>query len=124
MLKFILYLVRWQLSTIILAPVVAYFKNSPSTFGTKEDWVAAAVANLIGGCIFFWVDQFIFKSKTIEKWEVLKRGQCFDCGKGDLVKRLVLAPGGYNREDDPNPEYRCPECSQKKLTKLKQSKRI
>ncbi len=61
--RYALYLIRWQLSTPILAPVVAYFKNSPSMFGTKEDWIGSAVAKLIGGFIFFWVVQFIFSSK-------------------------------------------------------------
>jgi hypothetical protein len=124
MLKFILYLIRWQLSTIILAPAVAYFKHSPSMFGTKEDWIAATVANLIGGCIFFWVDRFIFKSKAIEKWEIIKSGKCHDCGKKDLVRRLVVAPGGYDRTDDKNPQYRCPACSEIKLASLKKAKKV
>lgn len=124
MVKFILYLIRWQLSTVILAPAVAYFKHSSSLFGTKEDWIAATVANLIGGCIFFWVDRFIFKSKTVEQWEVMRKGTCFDCGKTDYVKRLVLAPGGYDRTDDENPQYRCQECSEKKLKQLKADKKV
>ena len=124
MIKFILYLIRWQLSTIILAPAVAIFKHSPSVWGTKEDWIAATVANLIGGCIFFWVDRFIFKSKAIEKWEVLRKGKCYDCGKTDFVRRLVLAPGGYDKTNDKNPEYRCKECSETKLTDLKRKKKI
>lgn len=124
MLKFFLYLVRWQLSTVILAPAVAYFKHSSSTFGTKEDWIAAMVANLIGGCIFYWVDRFIFKSKAIEKWEILKKGKCADCGKTDSVKRLVLAPSGYDRSDDKSPEYRCKVCSEIKLTQLRKMRKI
>jgi len=124
MIRFLLYLFRWQLSTIILAPCVAYFKHSGSIWGTKEDWIAAVIANLIGGCIFFWVDRFIFKSKAIEKWEILKRGKCFDCGKVESVKRLVLAPGGYDKTDDENPQYRCTECSAVKLEDLKKTRRI
>lgn len=92
--------------------------------GTREDWVAATVANLIGGCIFFWIDRFIFKSKAIEKWEILKKGVCADCGKKDSVRRLVVAPGGYDRTEDENPEYRCKECSLKKITSLKKNKKI
>ena len=91
------------MSTIILAPAVAFFKHSPSVWGTKEDWIAATVANLIGGCIFFWVDRFIFKSQSIEQWEIMKKGKCHDCSKTDYVKRLVTAPGGYDRTDDKNP---------------------
>jgi len=122
--RFTLYLVRWQLSTLILAPSVAFFKHSPSLWGTKEDWISAIVANLIGGCIFFWVDRFIFKSKSIEKWEILKSGKCHDCGQIDSVKRLVVAPGGYDRSEDKCPEYRCVSCSEKKLIQLKKNKKI
>jgi len=124
LIRFLLYLFRWQLSTIILAPSVAFFKHSPSIWGTKEDWIAAIIANLIGGCIFFWVDRFIFKSKTIEKWEILRSGQCHDCGKTENVRRLVMAPGGYDRTTDDNPEYRCLACSKKKLEELKKNKKI
>lgn len=124
MIKFVLYLIRWQLSTPILAPIVAYFKHSESMFGTREDWIAATIANLIGGCIFFWVDRFIFKSKTIEKWEVISGGKCHDCGKIGIVRRLVLAPGGYDRRKDRDPEYRCKKCSKIKLQKLVKDKKI
>lgn len=123
MIKFILYLIRWQLSTPILAPVVAYVKHSPNMFGTMEDWYAAALANLIGACIFFWVDRFIFKSKTIEKWEMLEGGRCHDCGKIGIVRRLVEAEG-YNRRDDEEPEYRCGKCSKKKLEEIRKRKTI
>ena len=123
MIKFILYLIRWQLSTPILAPVVAHFKHSHYMFGTAEDWYAAAVANLIGACIFFWVDRFIFKSKTIERWEMLDGGRCHDCGKIGIVRRLVET-GRYNRRNDPEPEFRCHVCSKKKLEELKERKII
>lgn len=124
MVRFLLYLFRWQLSTIILAPSVAYFKHSANLWGTKEDWIAATVSNLIGGCIFFWVDRYIFKSKDIEKWEILKQGKCFDCGKKESVKRLVVAPGGYDRTSDAHPQYRCSECSVKKLADLKKKNKV
>lgn len=68
MLKFLLYAFRWQLSTPIPAPIVSYFKHSPAMFGTKEDWLAATVANLIGAWLFFWVDKFIFSAK-VQEWE-------------------------------------------------------
>ena len=55
--KYLLYLLRWQLSTPILALCVCYFA------GLGEIW-ATVIANLIGGLIFFWVDRFIFKDKT------------------------------------------------------------
>lgn len=52
--KYILYLLRWQASTPILAVVVGYFAY-------LGEWYAAAIANLIGGLIFFWVDRLIFR---------------------------------------------------------------
>lgn len=123
MLKFVLYLIRWQMSTPILAPTVAFFKHSPNMFGTMEDWYAATIANFIGAFIFFWVDRFIFKSKIIERWEIIDGGRCHDCKKFGIVRRLVETEG-YNRIADPEPEYRCPTCSRKKLEELKQKKLI
>ena len=52
--KYIAYLIRWQLSTPILA-VCLHFLT-----GLGELW-ATIIANLIGGLIFFWVDKKIFK---------------------------------------------------------------
>lgn len=49
----ILYLLRWQLSTPILAICIKKFKK----YG---DLKATIIANLIGGLIFFWVDKLIF----------------------------------------------------------------
>lgn len=54
--RFLLYLVRWQLSTPILAVCTIWLAG----FGNV---VSAIVANLIGGVIFYWVDKYIFKEK-------------------------------------------------------------
>ena len=51
-----LYLLRWQASTPILAGVGIILVS-------MGQLVAAIIANLIGGLIFFWVDQFIFISE-------------------------------------------------------------
>jgi DNA-directed RNA polymerase subunit RPC12/RpoP len=116
--KYFLYLIRWQLSTPILAPVVAYFKDSSSLFGTKEDWIGSTVANLIGGLIFFWVDRFIFTSKELEaQWEVQENIACVDCGKITRGYRLVKTKN-YNRSKH-DPQFRCEECSQKKTEELR-----
>ena len=53
MKKYILYLLRWELSTPILA-IVLY--NLP--FSTLINTI---IANLIGGMTFFWIDNLIFK---------------------------------------------------------------
>jgi hypothetical protein len=54
-----LYLLRWQLSTPILAWCIFVFAVTGTTCAT-------IIANLIGGCIFFWVDGFIFKSDKLD----------------------------------------------------------
>lgn len=52
--RFGAYLLRWQLSTPILAVVLDWLSDI-------NTWIATIVANLIGGCIFYWVDKYIFK---------------------------------------------------------------
>ena len=54
MKKFFMYLCRWELSTFILAPCIAWL-------GFMGEWPAAIIANAIGACIFFWVDFYIFR---------------------------------------------------------------
>ena len=56
MKKFFLYLIRWQLSSPILAVCLMWM-------GGWNVAIATIVANLIGGCIFFWVDKWIFGDK-------------------------------------------------------------
>lgn len=51
--QFLLYLLRWQCSSPILA-LCLYFFN----FGTVINTI---IANLIGGIIFYFVDKRIFK---------------------------------------------------------------
>jgi hypothetical protein len=55
--RYALYLLRWQASTPILAGVGIIL-------AAMGQIVAAIVANLIGGLIFFWVDQYIFTSQS------------------------------------------------------------
>jgi len=81
--RFILYLLRWQLSAPILWLVV-------SNLGTGI--VATILANFIGGSIFFWVDRFIFTSKAVEMWHFKEKGTCDSCGREFSLWRLVLAP--------------------------------
>lgn len=99
--RFLVYLFRWQLSTIVLAPVVAFFANA---------WIAAIIANLIGGCIFYWIDRFIFNSKSLSvEWEV-KYGECSDCGRKGRVYRIRKGKK-YDRSNDKFPKFRCEKCS-------------
>lgn len=104
-----LYLIRWQLSTPILAIALVYL----SSLG--EFW-ATVIANLIGGLIFFWIDKLIFRKKAkLPKWEI-QQGTCIDCGKEDLVYRIVEW-GRYDRSDA-EPQWRCRECSLKKMENI------
>lgn len=52
--KYILYIVRWQLSTPILAFCLWLMAG-------LDVIVATIIANLIGALIFFWVDRWIFR---------------------------------------------------------------
>lgn len=54
-MKFALYLIRWQLSTPILYAVVKV---------AGADLPGTIIANLIGGCVFYFVDRKIFKNET------------------------------------------------------------
>ena len=108
-----LYLLRWQASTPLLAVVGILLAS-------MGQWVAAIVANLIGGLIFFWVDQFIFTSQSLAaQWEVKESITCVDCGRVARGYRLVRS-GDYDRTHDHEPEFRCEECSQKKTAELKE----
>ena len=59
--KFVLYLLRWEASTPVLA--LCTFLLSARI----GDFWAAFVANAIGAAIFFWVDRLIFKEKKCPK---------------------------------------------------------
>lgn len=56
MKRFMLYLLRWQLSTPILAAVLWALDSWPTIWAT-------VAANLVGGVIFFWVDRLIFRKE-------------------------------------------------------------
>ena len=107
-----LYLLRWQASTPILAGVGVLLAS-------MGQLVAAIVANLIGGLIFFWVDQFIFTSQALAaQWEVKENITCADCGKVARGYRLVRS-GDYDKSSDRAPQFRCEECSTKKSELLR-----
>lgn len=55
MKKFVLYLIRWQLSTPVLYLVINYLSGSYL--------VKVITANLVGGLIFYWLDKKIIQGK-------------------------------------------------------------
>ena len=110
--RYVLYLIRWQLSTPILAGVLALL-------GGLGALTATIIANLIGGLVFFWVDRFIFTSETLSaQWEVREEVRCADCGTIARGYRLVRAKN-YDKTRDPAPEFRCEACSKRKSEELR-----
>jgi hypothetical protein len=108
-----LYLLRWQASTPLLAGIALLLTSAGPL-------LTAIVANLIGGLIFFWVDQFIFTSQSLAaQWEVKDNITCVDCHKTARGYRLVRS-GDYDRTHDHEPEFRCEKCSRKKSEELKE----
>ncbi|WP_198017680.1 hypothetical protein [Syntrophorhabdus aromaticivorans] len=108
-----LYLIRWQLSTPILAGVLYALSG-------MDKINATVIANLIGGLIFYWVDMFIFTSDRLTvQWEVKDTVRCVDCGKEARGYRIIKAKE-YDRTKDIHPQFRCEACSQKKTEELRQ----
>jgi membrane protein YqaA with SNARE-associated domain len=56
-LKFLIYALRWQASTIPLAGIT---KLVAPEYGYV---IAAIIANLIGAVLFYWFDKWLFRSK-------------------------------------------------------------
>ena len=107
-----LYLLRWQLSTPLLALCLIFLVALGPTWAT-------IVANLIGGLIFFWIDKFIFQSEKLDaSWQIKEKVECVDCSKVARGYRLAHS-GDYDRRHDKHPEFRCEECSVKKTEQLK-----
>jgi hypothetical protein len=107
--QYLLYCLRWQMSTPTLWVVILWL--GPGILGT-------IVANFIGALIFFWVDRVIFGVRQFQEWEIKRLGVCHDCGHIGPVKRLRFDPRGYDRREDPDPQFRCDKCSKIKLRLL------
>jgi len=111
--QYVVYLLRWQLSTPILAMVLI-------VLGSMGKWPATIAANLIGGLIFFWVDKFIFTSRLLEaQWQVRENIKCVDCGRVARGYRLVKTKN-YDRTKS-SPEFRCELCSELKTKQLRKA---
>ena len=111
--KYFFYLLRWQLSTPILAVVLIILANVPTV-------TATIIANLIGGLIFFWVDRCIFRTLSDKPlWEICDDVVCFDCGKHGRGYRIAEWLS-YNRRYDNNPQFRCEECKDIKALQIQE----
>jgi len=118
MKKFFLYLLRWQCSTPILAVVTTWLAS-------QNEWVAAAVANLIGGCIFFFIDRLIFKqpNSDIPLWQIAKGDNqyCYNCQKKSPVLFRVIEWKKFNwRAQRKDIHFRCAACAEQKLRALEE----
>lgn len=113
--RYALYLVRWQLSTPILAACVFYM-----TASLGATWTTV-IANFLGGLIFFWVDRWIFSRANLlghgELWQTMNDIVCADCGQNVSRGYRLVKMHGYDRTADPQPEFRCHECSRTKYAK-------
>ena len=88
--KYLLYMIRWQLSTPILAVALIWFS-------TMSKLMATVIANFIGGLIFFWVDMFIFTSRKLAvEWEVKDNIICSDCRHVARGYRIIKTPNYHN----------------------------
>ena len=109
--KYLMYLGRWQLTSLTLYPIVLVFGASPS---------GIILANLLGGLIFFWVDRWIFTGKSFPPmWQVAENIVCCDCGKNTIRGYRVVLAFNYDRRKDKKPEFRCENCSIKKTEELR-----
>ena len=68
MKKLLKYMVRWQLSTPILA-IIPFILN---LYEISNFFLNAFIANLIGSLIFFKVDEIIF-SKELTRFQKLRK---------------------------------------------------
>jgi hypothetical protein len=110
--RYLLYLMRWQLSTPILAFCMVLFLSLGTTWAT-------VIANLIGGMIFYFVDKFIFQSRILNSsWQIKENISCVDCDNICRGYRLVESEN-YNKISDKNPEFRCEKCSESKSQVLR-----
>lgn len=110
--KYLLYLTRWQLSTPLISGVFFLLTGRMNAL-----WIGV-IANFIGGLIFFWVDKFIFRSKTkAPLWEIQNNGTCHDCGKTGTCYRIVEWRG-YNRRVVKEPQFRCDQCKDAKMQEI------
>jgi hypothetical protein len=65
-MKFILYLLRWQISAVVTMPAM-WFLKTYMDLGLYWNLMAISV---FGGVIFFWVDRKIFSNEESLKREI------------------------------------------------------
>jgi len=80
--KLIKYMLRWQLST----PILAIIPFILTRYNINNFWVTALIANLIGSLIFFKIDEVIF-AKEMTRFQRLRRKIIKRKKKLDLIKQ-------------------------------------
>lgn len=114
MKKFLMYTVRWQLSTPILWACIKYLRVF-----VDSDLILTIIANLIGASIFFWVDKYIFAIKYYKPlWEIKKNIKCEDCNSECTYGFRIALKHKYDKTKETNPQFRCYKCAIKKASKM------
>lgn len=113
--QYALYLIRWQLSTPILAVVLIVM----SKYGVGAT-IATIVANLIGGLMFYWIDRFIFRKKILVPWwETKENILCGNCSKPAARGYRLVKSKNYDAEAK-KPVFLCEACSLEKSEALRE----
>ncbi|MFH0810566.1 MAG: hypothetical protein V2A77_08895 [Pseudomonadota bacterium] len=102
--RYLLYILRWQLSTPILAGVLI-------VLASFDQWTVAVIANLIGALIFFWVDRVIF---TFGPRRSLNQVGEPVVGATSGGSRVGLGSAGSEPLQDPKQEPLCPSCLERR----------
>ncbi|MCE5279843.1 MAG: hypothetical protein ABFD92_03485 [Planctomycetaceae bacterium] len=109
MKNFGLYLLRWQLSTPLLAGFVYFLTQRLGATLTMF------VANLFGAALFFWIDRWIFVGRGLEAqdelWEVRPNVTCAECLKPVDRGYRLLRMRGRGQTGVPSGQFRCLDCS-------------
>lgn len=114
MKKFMFYAIRWQLSTPILWACIKYLRVI-----VDSDLILTIIANFIGACIFFWVDQFIFVVKYYNPlWEIKSHVECADCKKLCRYGFRIALKHKYDKTREKVPEFRCYHCAIEKAKSM------
>jgi hypothetical protein len=92
---------------------VFYLSNSLSTTG------ATIFANLIGGLIFFWIDQWIFSRNATAVWYINDNNTCDACGAKDCRTYRLVSAKKYDKRNSA-PIWLCEKCSKEKTEKQRE----
>lgn len=110
---------RWILLSGIAGALMQYLLSDMLKIHTIP---AFLLNQFILANVFWFIDKAIFKGyfsiPHITLWQIEKNVKCADCGAVGEGYRVVKAKN-YDRLNDPEPEFRCPTCRERKLEELR-----